>query len=100
MGTTTSCASPTAPSSTHGGRPGQDRFPPRLLLTLQHPRKQTLRSLQHLNADGVLASASAANGTVSSRARRGTMQRTHQRCDGGAHRGARGHRAAVPPRDA
>jgi hypothetical protein len=43
-------------SSTRGGRPGQDRFPPRPLLTLQCLHRRTLRVLQHLDASGVLAS--------------------------------------------
>jgi hypothetical protein len=55
----TSCASPTAPSSTRGSPPGQDRFPPCLLLTLQHPHRRTLRALQYPDSDGVLASARA-----------------------------------------
>jgi hypothetical protein len=58
----TSCASPTGLSSTHGGRPGQDRFPPRPLLTPQDPPKWTLRALQHPDADDTPASALARRG--------------------------------------
>jgi hypothetical protein len=61
--TATSCASPTAPSSTRGGRPGQDRFPPRLLLlTPRRPPKRTLRALQHHDVDDAPASALARRG--------------------------------------
>jgi hypothetical protein len=58
-GMTTSCASPTVLSFTCGGRPGQDWFQPRLLLTLQRLHRWTQRALQHLDADGVLANARA-----------------------------------------
>jgi hypothetical protein len=52
-----SCASPTVPSYTRGGRPGQDRFPPRLLLTPRRPPKRTLRAPWHHDTDDAPASA-------------------------------------------
>jgi hypothetical protein len=56
---TTSCASPTASSFTRGGQLGQARFPPRLLLTPQHPLSWMLRALPRPDAGDVLASARA-----------------------------------------
>jgi hypothetical protein len=58
----TSCASPTALSSTRGGGQGQDRLPPRPLPTPRRLPKQTLRALQHHDADDALASALARRG--------------------------------------
>jgi hypothetical protein len=46
-------------SSTRGGRLGQARFPPRLLLTPRRPLKWMLRALRHLDADDALASVRA-----------------------------------------
>jgi hypothetical protein len=55
--TATSCASPTAPSFTRGGRPGQGRFPPRSLLTPRRSPKRTMRAPQRHDADDAPASA-------------------------------------------
>jgi hypothetical protein len=55
----TSCTSPTVTSSTRGGRLGQARFPPRLLLTPRRLLRRTLRALQHLDVDDALASTRA-----------------------------------------
>jgi hypothetical protein len=55
-------ASPTVPSSTRGGRPGQGRFPPCPLLTPRRPPKRTLRALQHHDADDAPTSTLARRG--------------------------------------